>query len=147
MSSQLRVPSRPGSVTGVAVLFVVGAVLQFITAGLYAVLAIRPGEIQEFYGAPISDWYWILAAMLSGLLGFIYLWVARQQLAGDPQSWMLANILMVINLFFALFSLAYGTGCAVLALNAVALVLNNTRAAREYFGVGGPSDHLPPGAA
>ncbi|MDZ7578411.1 MAG: hypothetical protein U0904_09605 [Candidatus Nanopelagicales bacterium] len=147
MSSQIRVPSRPVSVTGVAVLFVLGAVLQFITAGLYVVLAIRPGEVQEFYGAPTSDWYWILTAMLSGLLGFIYLWIARQQLAGDPQAWMLANILMVINLFFALFSLGYGTGWAVLALNAVALVLNNTSAAREYFGVGGPTDQMPPGVA
>lgn len=144
MSEPRSAADRPGSVTVVAVLFVLGALLQFGTAFLYVMLILRPGEEQQFYGGSVSDWYWALTAVMSVILALIYLWIARRQLLGDPQAWLLVNVLAVINIFFALFSLGYGTGWAALLVNVLALVLNNLSTSRAYFGVSGPGEGSGP---
>ena len=37
-------------------------------------LALKPGEAQEIFSNPVSDWYWVLTAVLSFILGMIYVW-------------------------------------------------------------------------
>lgn len=147
MSDLTPTRSRPGTVTAVAVLFVLGALVQFFTSIVCVVLVFRPGDVQQFFGAPVSDWYWILTATLSFILALIYLWVAQQQLAGSPEAWLLVNILAIINIIFAFFQIASGTGWVALAVNAIALILNNTAASRNYFGTVGGFGPQPPGVA
>ena len=124
---------RPGSVLGVVILVFTGALIQFISAVLAIVLAFRPGEQQQLFSNPVSDWYWIMMAALSVILGLIYVWVGRGVLAGDPQSWVLINVLALINVLFAVFQLATGTGWTALVINLVILLLNNTTATKRWF--------------
>lgn len=130
----------------VAVLFYLGALLQLITAVFYLVLAFRPGQVQQFFGHPISDLYWIFTAVLAFVLALIYAWIARRQVAGDPQAWMLVNILAIINIFFAFFEIMSGTGWLALLVNLLALVVNNSTASRRYFDMVGGFGQKPPGA-
>lgn len=126
-------PARPGTVTAVAVLCYFGAVLKLITVVAFVILAFRPGQVQRLFGAPVSDWYWIVSAVLALLLALIYAWIARRELVGDPQAWALVNVIAVINIAFAFFELASGAGWVAIAVNAVVLILNNTNASRQYF--------------
>ncbi|MEI2728410.1 MAG: hypothetical protein V9E85_04820 [Candidatus Nanopelagicales bacterium] len=130
---QFGMQKRPGAVLAVAILVFVGAIVQFLTALIAIILAIRPGEAQELFSQPVSDWYWVLTAVLSFILGMIYVWIGRGMLAGDPQSWMLVNILAIINVVFALFQLPTGNGWTAFFLNLVILGLNNTGASKRWF--------------
>ena len=126
---------RPGAVLAVVFLVFIGAIIQFATALIAIVLALKPGEAQEIFSNPVSDWYWVLTAVLSFILGMIYVWIGRGMLAGDPQSWMLVNVLAIINVVFALFQLPTGTGWTAIFLNLVILALNNTGHTKRWFQV------------
>lgn len=123
---------RPAAIVGLVFLIFVGAIVQFISAVIAIVLAIRPGEEQQFFSQPVSDWYWVMTAILSFILGLIYIWIARGLLARDPQSWILVNVLALINFFFALFELPTGNGWTVLFINIVILLLNNTGETKRW---------------
>ena len=113
---QFGMQKRPGAVLAVAILVFVGAIVQFLTALIAIILAIRPGEAQELFSQPVSDWYWVLTAVLSFILGMIYVW-----------------ILAIINVVFALFQLPTGNGWTAFFLNLVILGLNNTGASKRWF--------------
>lgn len=130
---EVSTPRRPGSVTAVAVLVFIGALLQFVAAGAAIFLALRPGEVQQLFSQPITDWYWWMTAILSLILGVIYIWIGRGLLTGDPQAWLLVNVLTVINMIFALFQIPFGTGWLALVLGAVILIMNNTMSSRTWF--------------
>ncbi|MCB0919334.1 MAG: hypothetical protein KDC39_12290 [Actinobacteria bacterium] len=130
---------RPGSVVVVAILVWIIALLNLAAAVAALVLAIQPGESELLYGAPVSDWVWYFNALLSFVLFLIYIWLGVGQLKGSAQAWMLVNVLMVINIFFALFQLFYGTGFAAILFCLIVLLLNNMRRSKPYF-----MSHLPP---
>lgn len=130
---------RPGTVVVVAVLVFVIALLHLVAAGGAIYLATRPGNAETLYGSPTSDWVWYFDALMSLLLFLIYVWLGMGQLKGSAQSWMLVNVLMVINIFFAFFQLFYGTGFATIFFSLIVLILNNTKGAKPYF-----MSNLPP---
>jgi hypothetical protein len=126
---------RPFAVVLLAIVVILGAIGQFVATGVALMLWFRPAEAQQLFSAPVSDWYWVTTAALSFILGLIYLWISRGLLGGDPQAWMLVNLLAIINMFFALFQLATGAGWATIILGLLILVLNNTPPVRMWFRV------------
>ncbi len=136
MSDVNTTMKRPPNVTAVGVLVIIGAVLQFLAAIATVILALRPGDLQQLFGASVSDWYWFTSGLLSLVLGLIYIWIARGVFLGNSQAWMLVNLLAIINLVFAVFEIPVGTGWAAIFLNVVILLLNNTAGAREWFQTG-----------
>ncbi|NQU36909.1 MAG: hypothetical protein HQ526_04840 [Actinobacteria bacterium] len=126
---------RPFIVVVLAVLVILGALVQFFAAAAAVFFAFRPGEAQQLFNASVSDWYWVMTAALSLVLGLIYLWISRGMLAGNAQAWMLVNVLAFINLFFAIFQIPVGSGWATLAISALLLLVNNTPAVRRWFRV------------
>jgi hypothetical protein len=126
---------RPFIITFLAGLIILGALVQFFAAAAAMFFAFRPGDAQQLFGASVSDWYWVMTAVLSLILGLIYLWISKGMLAGDAQAWMLVNVLAFINLFFAIFQIPFGSGWATLVLSALLLMVNNTPAVRRWFRV------------
>jgi hypothetical protein len=124
---------RPGTVVVVAILVFIIGILQLLSAIGAVFLATQPGESELLFGASTSDWVWWFSALMSFLLFLIYIWLARGQLKGDAQAWMLVNILMVINIFFAFFQLFYGTGFAAILFGIIVFILNNTKNTKPYF--------------
>jgi|GEM_PF-935384 len=124
---------RPGTVVVVAILVFIIALLNLAAAIGAVYLATQPGEAATLFGGSTSDFFWWFNALMSFVLFLIYIWLARGQLKGDAQSWMLVNILMVINIFFAFFQLFYGTGFAAIFFGLIVLVLNNTKNSKPYF--------------
>lgn len=132
---------RPGTVVVVAIMVWIIALLNLLAALGALYLAIQPGEQEVLFGAETSDWVWYFNALMSFILFLIYVWLGRGQLRGDAQAWMLVNILMVINIFFAFFQLFYGTGFVTILFALIVLLLNNVSGAKPYF-----MSHLPPEA-
>ena len=131
---------RPATVTIVAIVVTIAAILQFVAVILSIFFWVQPGEAQLLAGAPVSDWYWVMTGTLSAALGLIYVWIAAGLLNGNPQAWLLINLFAVINIFFALFHLQFGTGWVEIGLNLILLVLNNTTGARVWFQTLGSMD-------
>lgn len=125
---------RPGIITLLSIVITLAAIVQLIVAVIGIVLALRPGEAQSYFGHATSDWVFIINGILGLLLALIYFWIARRLFAGDPQAWVLVNILALINLLFALFQIPFGTGWGSLILNGIVLLLNNTPKVRHYVG-------------
>lgn len=130
---------RPGTVVVVAIALMLMGVLNLIAAGAALFLALKPGESETLYGSATSDWVWYFSALMSFVLFLIFIWLAKGQLKGSAQSWMIVNVLAVINIFFAFFQLFYGTGFITIILALIVLALNNARGAKDYF-----MSNLPP---
>lgn len=124
---------RPGTVTVLVVLLIIAALLQLLATVLAILFAIKPGISQEVFGQPVSDFYAITTAILSFILALIYFWIARGLIAGDPQAWLLVNVLAIINIVFAVFQLPFGSGWLALIVNLLILALNNTAKTRTWF--------------
>ncbi|MFZ1362628.1 MAG: hypothetical protein WAS05_06820 [Candidatus Nanopelagicales bacterium] len=124
---------RPGTVTLIAILIFLAGIIQLIATAVAIVLIFQPGDVQHLHGQPVSDWYWVLTAVLSFIMALIYFWIAKGALRGDAEAWMLINILAVINIVFALFQLAFGTGWFSLVINIIVLIINNTQNARAWY--------------
>lgn len=127
--------NRPGMVTFLAVLIFIAAFAQVVAAVALIVLAFRPAEVQQLFGASVSDWYWILTAVLDVILALIYIWMGRGLLSGDAQAWMLLNLIAIINIIFSVFQFSTGIGWLTLLVNVVILALNNTTKVRLWFGL------------
>ena len=132
---------RPFTITIIAVLIFIAGILQLVATAAAIILIFRPGDVQQLQGQPVSDWYWILTAVLAFIMALIYFWIAKGALRGDAEAWMLINILAIINIVFALFQLAFGTGWASLAINILVLIVNNTAKARGWYRI--PSTQQP----
>lgn len=130
---------RPGTVVIVAIFLTLIGILNLIAAGAALYLALQPGEAETLYGSETSDWVWYFSALMSFVLFLIFIWLAKGQLKGVAQTWMIVNILAVINIFFAFFQLFYGTGFITIILALIVLGLNNARGAKDYF-----MSNLPP---
>lgn len=124
---------RPGTITIIAILVFLAGIIQLIATAAAIVLIFKPGDVQHLHGQPVSDWYWVLTAILSFIMALIYFWIAKGAMRGGAEAWMLINILSVINIVFALFQLAFGTGWVSLAINVIVLIINNTQNARAWY--------------
>lgn len=125
---------RPGSATLLGFLAYLSAFFQLLTAIAAIFLWLRPGQTQELFNAPVSDWYWILMALLSFFLFFAYIWLGRGIFAGMPYAYTLVNVLAAINLIFGLFALFQGTGLASVLISIIVLALNNSQSVRAWYG-------------
>lgn len=130
---------RPGTVVVVAIALVLIGLLNLFAAVAALYLAFQPGEAETLYGSSTSDWVWYFSALMSFILFLIFIWLARGQLKGSAQSWMIVNVLAFINIFFAFFQLFYGSGFITIILCLIVLALNNARGAKDYF-----MSNLPP---
>lgn len=130
---------RPGTVVVVAIILILIAILNLFASIAALYLGLQPGEAETLYGSSTSDWVWYFSSLLSFVLFLIFIWLARGQLQGSAQSWMIVNVLAIINIFFAFFQLFYGSGFISIILSLLVLVLNNARGAKDYF-----MSNLPP---
>ncbi len=126
-------PQRPKIVTALGVLVVLAAVLLLIGAIADVILINRPGDLQRLFGRPVSDTFWIVSATVSVFMALVYLWVSRAVFDGNPLGHMLVNIVAVINLIFGVLLIAEGAGWGEILVNVVILILNNTKASRDWF--------------
>lgn len=125
---------RPLAASTLAVLAYLNAGVQLISAIAAIILLLRPGQVQLFFGDSVSDAYWVISAALSGFLFFAYLWLGKGIVAGVDYAWTVVNLLAIINLFFGVFYLFQGTGVLMVLISVLALILNNTRSVREWYG-------------
>ena len=125
---------RPGAATLLGVFTYLMAFVQLMSAIAAIMLWLRPGQAQEIFNAPVSDWYWVITALLSGFLFFAYIWLARGIFAGAPFAFSLVNMLAIINLIFGLLYLFQGTGWASVILSIIVLALNNSQSVRGWYG-------------
>ncbi len=126
--------SRPASATALGLLAYLTALLQLLSAVAAAVLWLRPGQAQEIFAEPVSDWYWVISAALSLFLFFAYIWLGKGILAGMDYGWTVVNLLAGINLVFGVLYIFHGTGLLMIAVSALVLLLNNSRGVREWYG-------------
>jgi hypothetical protein len=125
--------SRPGAVTFVGIMMFIGAGAYLAGAIVNLFLWLRPDQVQTWYGQPISDWYWVINGGLNLVLVVGFAWIGRMALAGDYAAGVTVNMLAVINLVFAFFSLLHGYGWVALAVSIIVLIANNTAAAQAYY--------------
>lgn len=125
---------RPGAATLLGFFAYLSAFVQLLTVIAAIFLWLRPGQTQEIFNAPVSDWYWVLMALLSLFLFFAYIWLARGIFAGMPYAYSLVNMLALINLIFGLFSLFQGTGLLSILISIIVLALNNSQSVRAWYG-------------
>jgi hypothetical protein len=129
---------RPGSVTVVGILMMIGGVLYLIGAAIAVWLWLQPGEVQLFFGNSVSDWYWLLNGALSLFLGFAFIWVGRAAMAGDYGAGLTITMLALINLVFSFFNIFHGYGWGTLLVSVVVLILNQGQAAQQWYRRGAP---------
>lgn len=126
--------TRPASVTFVAFLIVLAAIVNIILGFVlfFSSFGDNP-TLTDIAGQThtIPTFYLIINAILSIILGFIYFWIARIALVGSATAYGLITILTIINIVFGLFRLPYGW--FALALNALVLILVNIPSARRWF--------------
>ena len=125
---------RPGGVTFVIALIWISA---FVNAALGIWLIIL-----MFGDNPsLTDWqgntfeipsFWLLMnGMLSLLLGFMYVWLARMAALGAASAQVIIQALAVINIVFGLFRLPYGW--LALVLNILILIIVSGAKSKAWF--------------
>lgn len=126
--------TRPGAATVLGVLAYLNAAVNLLSAVAAVVLLLRPQQVQLLFGDSVSDVYWVISAALSGFLFFAYVWLAKGFFAGLDYAWTVVNLLAIINLLFGVLYLFQGTGVLMVLISVMALILNNTRGVREWYG-------------
>ena len=125
---------RPFGVTLLAILAGLAAVIAFYHGlQLLGILPFKIGEHKFF--TPEASWF---AAIMWGVLGFIYIWVMRMLWKLDAQGWLFVVILSALNLVMALLSiLGQSTWEAMLPsllINGIILLYCLVPSTREVFG-------------
>src|SRR5512137_1162653 len=111
---------RPIGMTILAILALFGAAIAFIyTLQMLHLLPVTLG--------PVRFWTFDLwAAILWGILAFIYLWVFRMLWMVNPQGWMFVVILSGLNLILAFLSVLGGSSweamSASIVINGIILI-------------------------
>lgn len=124
---------RPGAVTFVGIMMFIGAFGYLLGTIVDIYLWLQPEEAQTWYGARISDWYWIMNGLLNAILVVGFIWIGRLALRGDYAAGMTVNLLAIINLIFSFFNLFHGYGVITLLISVVVLVANNSKAAQDFY--------------
>ena len=109
--SEARTIRRPFGVTLVAVLVAVAAILN-ITFGILIMFSIfgdnpsftdPTGTVRE-----VSGFWLVFNGAIMVLLGFMYLWLIKMIMIGSTTAQFIIQMLAVINIIFAIFTLPYG---------------------------------------
>ncbi len=126
--------NRPVSVAVLAVLVFLSAVYNIVIGVIFmlSIIGTNPG-FTDLAGNvhEVSGWYLFFTGAVDVLFGLLMVWLGRMTLAGSRTAYMLINVLAIINISFGMLSLPYGWG--MVAINIVALVLVNTRGARDFL--------------
>jgi hypothetical protein len=124
---------RPIGMTILAILALFGAAIAFIyTLQMLHLLPVTIG--------PVKFWTFDLwAAILWGILAFIYLWVFRMLWAVNPQGWMFVVLLASLNLIFAILSVLGGSSWEAMSvsivINGIILIYALLPGTKKSFGV------------
>jgi len=139
MSTSLDAGKRPGAVTFASICMFIGAAGYLAGFIIDIFLIIQPDEKQLFYNNQVSDWYFVINALLDAALVVGFIWIGRMALAGDYGAGMTINLLAIINLVFSLFNIFHGYGWITLIVSVLVLILNNTAAAQNWYRQGLPT--------
>ena len=126
-------PSPPKAVWVVLGLLLISAVAYFFGAALSVILMLRPAQSQVFFGAPVSDWYWALSALLFGVVAIVYLLVARSVRAADAGAGLAVSLLGLLGAGFSLLTITHAYGWAVLLISVILLAANQSRYAQQWY--------------
>ena len=132
-SYALGMPARPASVTAVTVLMALAAAMYAAAAVASMVLLLRPDEVQEFFGSPIADGYWVLTALLFAVLALLLAIVARAAYLGDPGAGLAISLLGLLGVGFSLFAITNGYGWGTLVLSLAVLIANQLGSAQQWY--------------
>ena len=124
---------RPIGMTILAILALFGAGIAFIyTLQMLHLLPVTMG--------PVRFWTFDLwAAILWGILAFIYLWVFRMLWMVNPQGWMFIVLLSGLNLIFACLSVLGGSSWEAMStsivINGIILLYALLPGTKKSFGI------------
>jgi hypothetical protein len=124
---------RPFGMTLLAILALFGAAIAFIyTLQMLHLLPVTLG--------PVRFWTFDLwAAILWGILAFIYLWVFRMLWMVNPQGWMFVVLIAGLNLILAFLSVLGGSSwqamSASIVINGLILIYSLLPSTKKAFGV------------
>ena len=85
---------RPGSVKFVTVMMYVAAASYAVGIYINLLLLMRSDQGQLFFDSPVSDWYWIIGALLDFILVVAFIWIARMAWRGDYSAGVLITLLL-----------------------------------------------------
>ena len=127
---------RPPAITVVFVLMMVAAAGYLVGTGLNLFFLFQPEEQQQWFSRPVSDWYFVINAVLDAVLFIGFVWIGRLALRGDYGAGMTVTMLAVINLVFSTFSLIYGYGWVTMLASLAVLVVNTSKPAQAWYRAG-----------
>ena len=102
-------------------------------AAVSLVLWWQPGEGQLEFGATISDWFWVLSAVLFVSLAIVLGLVARSAWAGESGGGLAVSLLGLLGVGFSLIALTEGFGWFILVSSLAILIANQTRSAQAWY--------------
>ena len=126
-------PARPASVRLVTALMVLAALGYAVAAVGSLVLWLRPAEVQQLFGAGISDWFWGLSALLFAVLAGLLALVARAAYLGDPGAGVAISLLALLGVAFSLFAITDGYGWGTLVISLAVLISNQLSATQQWY--------------
>lgn len=126
-------PERPWTIRLVLALLVLSILAYVIGAVVSIVLVAEPAERQLLLGASVSDWFWILSALLFSAVAIVLLLVLRAAAGGDRGAGIAVSLLGLLGIGFALMSITHGYGWAVLVISLGILALNQAPASQAWY--------------
>ncbi|MDP4676258.1 MAG: hypothetical protein ACYYNF_10355 [Actinomycetes bacterium] len=124
---------RPGSVKFVTVMMYLAAASYAVGIYINLLLLMRSDQGQLFFDSPVSDWYWIIGALLDFILVVAFIWIARMAWRGDYSAGVLITLLASVNIVFSLFRLGQGYGWITLALSIAVLAANMSNSTQQWY--------------
>jgi hypothetical protein len=132
--SQSGTLKRPGGVTLVLALIWIAAVFNAVV-GVWLMLAPlgQNPSVTDFKGntQEISGFLLFVNGLLSLVMAFIYVWLARLTSVGSQTALVIIQVFAVLNIVFGLFRLPYGWLGILINIGILAIV--NTAAAKRWF--------------
>ncbi len=135
MSGQSSRVRPPGPVYVSAWIVYLLAFYNFAVAVWLILLALRDNAPIYWEQAIPDSWLWI-NAILSALLGAIYVWLGNALMDGDPSARVTTLVIATINIVFGLFS--FPLGLVGIVLNVILILLLMQKQSRAHFGEAGP---------
>jgi hypothetical protein len=131
--SNVVMVDRPFSVRFVVVMMYVAALGYVGGVIINITLLMRPEQAQLFFDRPVSDWYWIMSALLDVILVVAFVWIARMAWRGDYSAGMMITLLAALNIAFSLFRLGQVYGWITLALSIAVLAANMAASTQDFY--------------
>jgi hypothetical protein len=132
--SATAVTRRPGGVTLILALIWLAALVN-AALGIWLLLAPLGDNptLTDYAGKSqeIPGFWLVMNGILSLLMAFIYVWLARLTNAGSRTALVIIQVFAVLNIVFGLFRLPYGW--VSILVNILILVIVNTSSAKAWF--------------